>query len=196
LIYGLTKKFKRGCTICLYTTYRCNLACPYCINYLLVGKTTGEFYCPEVTPSKWYNLINDFPVPVKEVILSGGEPMLYFQIDELIHALLNTGVHVVIFTNGTVRKRLSVKSHRFRIQMTLHESCDRKVFYDNVAYYKRQYPVHIERFGDKEKRGVRTIKTSEKDIAICRNLKRFKFTPDGRLWMNDNELSDTYWREK
>lgn len=196
MIYGLTKLFKRGCVICLYTTYKCNLRCPYCINHLLVSDDIkGMLSCPEIGPWGWYDLISNFPVPVKEIFLSGGDPMLYPNISRLVDVLLQTGAHVVLFTNMMTRRKITARSRRFRIQATLHESAGKERFYDNVEYYRQQHhQVHVELFGTKAKKGQRTIKTKETDIDECRELKRFKFTPDGKLWISDSHLSDTYYR--
>jgi len=112
---------------------------------------------------------------------------------------LPLGFHISLFSNLLIKRDLSkIKSDRFRIEATLQDEKYRKRFYDNVKLYRQWVRVDIDLWGDKLIKRKRfslvkyRAKLEEKDSYICLDMKRFKFTPDGRLWTNDREIGDTY----
>ena len=197
--YGLSKLFKRGSTIGILPTYKCNLDCSYCSNKF--GRVGNKFDSIEITPDDWYRLLKNFPVKIRELHITGGEPFIYKDIQELILKLLPLGFHISLNTNLLIRRDLSmVESDKFRITGTLHNQKNVDKFYSNVDFYRQWVRVDTDVFGGtgfgraKRNRKGEAIKgkMGEKDSYLCLDMKRFKFTPDGRLWVNDREIGDTY----
>ena len=197
--YGMSKLIKRGITIGMLPTYKCNLDCEYCSNKF--GRIGNKFDSSEITPDDWYRLLSSFPVKIRELHITGGEPFMYKQIGELILKMLSLGFHVSLNSNLLIKRDLSmVKSDKFRIEATLHNFKDVVKFHSNVAYYRQWVTVDIDLFGDgrlkdnkRNKAGIAIkAKMGDKDSYVCLDMKRFKFTPDGRLWTNDREIGETY----
>ena len=195
--YGVSKLFKRGIDIGILPTYKCNLDCEHCCNKF--GRKGNRFDSKEITPDDWYRLISRFPVKIRELHYTGGEPLLYKDIQELTLKLLPLGFHISLFSNLLIKRDLSkIKSNRFRIEATLQGEKYREKFYHNVNHYRQWVRVDIDLWGDRlVKRSPFSLvkyraKLEEKDSSVCLDMKRFKFTPDGRLWVNDREIGDTY----
>lgn len=96
-LYGKTLWFRRGVNITLFLSYRCNIYCPYCSLAQINGKyPQGE----ELTLEQWKEKFDrGFPVKIKEVYLSGGEPSLVPYIAEFANYLIDKGYHVCLFSN-------------------------------------------------------------------------------------------------
>jgi len=195
--YGLSKLFKRGIDIGILPTYVCNLDCEHCCNKF--DREGNKFKSKELTPDDWYRLISIFPVKIRELHFTGGEPFLYKDIQELTLKLLSLGIHISLFSNLLIRRDMSkIKSDKFRIEATLHNEEDSDKFYSNVDYYRQWVRVDIDLWGDKliERNRFDKVKyrpkLKEKDSTVCLDMKRFKITPDGRIWPNDREIGDTY----
>ena len=75
----------------------CNLRCSYCDTMW-----ANEPDCPyeEETPEEILNYV--LGTGIRNVTLTGGEPLLQKDIRELIHVLLQAGLQVEIETNGAV----------------------------------------------------------------------------------------------
>lgn len=75
----------------------CNLKCSYCDTMW-----ANEPACPyqEETPADIVNYV--LATGIRNVTLTGGEPLLQKEIKELIHHLFKAGVRVEIETNGSV----------------------------------------------------------------------------------------------
>ncbi len=198
--YGITKKFKRGITIGMLPTYKCNLDCVHCSNKY--GREGNKFDSAEIAPADWYRLISRFPVKIRELHITGGEPFLYPQIQDLIIILLPLGFHISLNSNLLLKVPLDkVKSDRFRIEATLHEPryfpSRAKRFWENRSYYQQWVRVDVDIFADKNTRrntrtGMKFKKLMSPKNPVCLDMKRFKFTPDGRLWTHDREIGDLY----
>ena len=194
--YGMSKLFRRGIDIGILPTYRCNLDCEYCSNKF--GREGNKFDSVEMSPDDWFRILSRFPVRIKELHITGGEPFLYPDIQELILKLLPLGFNISLVSNLLIKRYLSrVKSDRFRIEATLHnpEQADR--FYENVKHYRQWVRVDIDLFSSRRRKrdmnGVAVkMKMGEEDSYKCLDMKRFKITPDGRIWPNDREIGDTY----
>jgi organic radical activating enzyme len=96
MLYWTLKKLKTGISIGLAPTYRCNQNCWYCGN-----KMGGDVFpkCPEINWEQWRDNIINFPLKIKEVVLSGGEPCIYPEIEKLVNWLLDNGYFVQFYTN-------------------------------------------------------------------------------------------------
>ena len=194
--YGVRKLFRRGIDVGILPTYRCNLDCSYCSNKF--GREGDKFDSTEISPDDWYRILSRFPVRIKELHITGGEPFLYVPIQELILKLLPLGFNISLVSNLLVWRDLSkVKSDRFRIEATLHNPKQEHIFYRNVKLFREFVRVDVDLFGEtrvkRNKDGVATkMKMGEEDSYKCLDMKRFKITPDGRIWPNDREIGDTY----
>jgi hypothetical protein len=145
-LYWKTLLFKRGITIALVLTYDCQLHCPYCIL-----KATGGY--PQSDTStflQWKDFIDRFPVRIKEVYLTGGEPTLYPHFVELTNYLLDKGYHVTVFSNLLDRKLLWIQmSYRFLITATYHHHTDSRIFVKNYNEITKLHRVDVHELGYK-----------------------------------------------
>lgn len=76
----------------------CNLRCSYCDT---MWANEADCSYEEETPEEITNYV--LAVGIRNVTLTGGEPLLQKDIRELIHLLLQAGLRVEIETNGAVR---------------------------------------------------------------------------------------------
>lgn len=76
----------------------CNLRCSYCDT---MWANEADCSYEEETPEEIINYV--LAAGIRNVTLTGGEPLLQKDIRELIHLLLQAGLRVEIETNGAVR---------------------------------------------------------------------------------------------
>lgn len=74
----------------------CNLRCNYCDTRYAISQDSGK----EMTVIEILEKVNEFKV--KNITLTGGEPLIHKDIEELIHKLIENGYKVNIETNGSV----------------------------------------------------------------------------------------------
>lgn len=82
----------------------CNLRCPYCYNKELVTGTVQDYDAVTLDDVKAHlqkrkNILTGF-------VISGGEPLLNAQLDELIIFAKNLGYSIKVDTNGTMPAKL------------------------------------------------------------------------------------------
>lgn len=85
----------------LSLTEACNFCCPYC----RPKEITPESQTNLVTPTEWLQILEAFHLlGVRAVRLTGGEPLLYPQIDELVEKIKNTHwfQDISMTTNGSL----------------------------------------------------------------------------------------------
>lgn len=74
----------------------CNFRCPYC--YVVDPATAPQ----ELTPEEIRNAIDQaHELGARRLIMLGGEPMLYPQLQEMVRYITSKGMEIEIFTNGT-----------------------------------------------------------------------------------------------
>lgn len=84
-----------GFTSTVLFTGNCNFKCDYCYNKSLKGSCDMDFQktiLPKLIQRK------DF---VDHVILSGGEPTVYADFEEMVDVLYKNGFHIGVHTNGS-----------------------------------------------------------------------------------------------
>lgn len=183
-LYYKTLKFKRGLSIELFLTYRCNLDCPYC-NLKLAG---GKIYSEESTLTEWQEFIENFPVRLKEVRLCGGEAIFYPEIVPLVKWLLSRGLHVKILTNlEEIDTLLEIPRHRrFTVSATFHKGNGVKAFYQSYQRVRRQHRITVTEIG------TRTF-----DFSHINPLQRtidetqhdeFRVAPDRTIFVGDRDM--------
>lgn len=82
---------------CLIVTYRCNAKCYMCNTWQHPSKKDEEF-----TP----DLVNKIPAGLKFINITGGEPFLREELDEIIQIALTKTKRLVISTNGYFTKKI------------------------------------------------------------------------------------------
>jgi len=185
--YGVLKRLRQGVRIYIYPTLRCNLKCKYCVNLFYNGERPTS---SEISWMEWMRIISDFPVFVREVVLSGGEPMLYSQYTELANAIVSSGRFLTVYTNLMLKKGLSVEpSVRIRLDASFHESVDSNLFLNNLQEYRKKFRVDTNEIEKNEIRGsvVKRKLQTKKDIKSCLERRKFCFSPDGRLCLSLGE---------
>lgn len=76
-------------------TYRCPLHCPYCSNPVTSGKG------PELNLNEWQRvLVEAAELGVLQVGLSGGEPLVRRDLDEIIHSARTANLYTNLITSG------------------------------------------------------------------------------------------------
>ncbi|MBU4331491.1 MAG: radical SAM protein [Planctomycetes bacterium] len=88
----------------LYLTNKCNLKCCHC--YIDAGTKNKK----ELTISQWENILDEYSNTYEgKVTFTGGEPLLYPGIYDLLKKAKSNGLTVELFTNGTLINEKNVK---------------------------------------------------------------------------------------
>jgi len=189
--FGLLKKLKRGVRIKIFPSFICNLDCWYCANKF-VGD--GDYKrVPSMNYKKWIDIINEFPVKVKEVVISGGEPAIYKDLGRLVNYLTDNKIMVTIFSNLMIVNNEIKGSKRIRIGATHHIGTDETIFKVNLQHYiDKGIRVDVEEFKqDKKVDDSYTKFVHTKGNAtglICMYSPAFYFSPDGKLFPRKFEM--------
>ena len=82
----------------LHLTYKCNLKCKYCYNKDIRN------YFSELSMNKWEKIISSISPFAKNVIITGGEPFLFKNIDRVVDMLKSANMSVIIeiISNGMI----------------------------------------------------------------------------------------------
>jgi organic radical activating enzyme len=171
--------FKSGITIQITPSFKCNLKCPYCTLYNFGDKLPKDNV--EVNLGAWYQFIKTFPVKIKEVAISGGEPSLIKYIDCFINNLLFDGYFVTVYSNLTTSSKVFsnvIKSPRFKIQSTYHASCDLHKYKMTLRQLNKKHRVDVDEIEtnflkESKKKKLTTIE-NEKDKTCLRIAPDFK----------------------
>jgi organic radical activating enzyme len=147
-LYWKTLIFKRGFNLAIFLTYKCNLGCSYCILKI----PTGNYPHSEIsTLEQWMELINRWPVRIKEIYLSGREAVLHPQFVEITNWFLGKGYHIKVFSNlmDIDKFRQIIKIHRFMITATYHHNCDKNKFMSNYNELTKRFRIDVHELGYK-----------------------------------------------
>jgi uncharacterized radical SAM superfamily Fe-S cluster-containing enzyme len=177
-LYWKTLLLRRGTTITMVLTYKCNLKCDYCI----LKAPTGSYPSSTIsTLYEWKDIIYRFPVRIKEIYLSGGEATLHPQFAEITNWLLDEGYHVKLFSNlVAVDEILKVKkSYRFMVTATYHRSMNLGTFLRNYLRVTKKHRVDVHELGTQKIHFSKLlpIVTDPKKMGD----KLFRFAPDRKL---------------
>ena len=162
--YIFTNKMKKvekyPLVLMLEPTHLCNLACSGCGRIREYADTIQEM----MTLEECLHSVDECPAPV--VTITGGEPFLYPQIQELIAAVLHRGKHIYFCTNGILLEKAldDMKPHpnfTFNIHVDgLEETHDR------ILERKGAFNTALA--------GIK--KAKEKGFRVCTNTTIFKDT--------------------
>lgn len=97
--------------IYLLLTQKCNLSCPFCIR----GKTRNL----DLDIDAWNEILNKNDFLDYQLLLTGGEPSLYKNINKIIELSINKFKSISINTNGVDSKWIDLLKHNVHIQISL-----------------------------------------------------------------------------
>lgn len=187
--YGLRKRFKRGITITMILTYKCNLDCFYCTNKLPTGKRPKA---KESTIDQLKIFINTFPYKIREVHISGGSPELHPNFNGFVNWLLEEKYFVKVFTNLNKHHLLyGLKwSNRLMLVATFHHSDNYNRFNKVYKVLKKVMRVELEEIQDGEPQyyfesRFKPLETAE---ILKQDNKMIRVSPDLKLYTNCYEL--------
>src|SRR5215210_3441021 len=90
----------RPYTLVAELTYQCPLHCPYCSNPVDIG---GDRWRSELETEHWTRVFREArALGVLQLALTGGEPMLRRDLDELVAAARALGLYSTLVTAGTL----------------------------------------------------------------------------------------------
>lgn len=79
----------------------CNLSCPFCFGPTDVGRSN------DMMVNSWYKILNKLvSYGVKGIVISGGEPTLYKDLNLLVRRAKQLGLSVVVSTHGRFEKKV------------------------------------------------------------------------------------------
>ena len=183
-LYSKTLWLRRGTLLKILITYDCNLACPYCNLKLVTGRMPDS---PNSTIQEWLEFIDRFPVKVKEVTIEGGEPTMYPDIDKLVNAILDKGLHVRFYTNLVYIEELKRirRSYRFRVIATFHKNGSARLFVNNYREVKRRHSIVVYEIGHRIFRFSRLRPLQTKADELVNQF--FFITPQRRIYIGIQE---------
>src|SRR3954469_25333484 len=90
----------RPYTLVAELSYRCPLHCPYCSNPVAIG---GERFRDELETEHWTRVFDEARrLGVLQLALTGGDPMVRRDLDELVAAGRAAGLYSTLVTAGTL----------------------------------------------------------------------------------------------
>jgi PqqA peptide cyclase len=93
----------RPYTLVAELSYRCPLHCPYCSNPVDIG---GDRWRAELETEHWTRVFREArALGVVQLALTGGEPMVRRDLDELVSAAREAGLYSTLVTAGTTLTR-------------------------------------------------------------------------------------------
>ena len=119
----------------------CNFGCYFCHNEGI----SRSFFRHNLTINQYVLLYNTYKnlEQWNGVTLSGGEPLMYHQIDELVERLYNEGAKITIVTNGSLLgEHLLMLRYVKRINVSIH-TMDEKI-YENITNRKKVFQIVLE----------------------------------------------------
>ncbi len=122
-------------------TNSCNYGCYFCHNEGIVNSLVRH----DLTVDDYVWLFNTYKELEQwnEVTLSGGEPLIYFQIDALVEKLYLAGAKITIVTNGSLlSEHLLMLKYVERINVSIHTMNEE--IYETITNRKRVFKKVIE----------------------------------------------------
>lgn len=186
--YEKTLMFRRGVMLQINPTYACNFHCAYCSVDMVKGKRPST---KGISIEEWKKKVEGFPIKIREIFISGGEPTLVKWIPEFVNWLLDEGYHVTVFSNlFNAEELLKIKkSYRFQIRTTYHhigeESLER--FERQLAKVKDYHTISIAEIGHRTLPYTDVV--NEYFVMDDLKSKEFRYAPDGYLYTSHYELA-------
>jgi organic radical activating enzyme len=190
--YGLLRRMKRGISLAIDLTFKCNYKCSICSLHLVNGRIYPEMETKSF--EFWKKFIDDFPIPIQEIYLSGGEPVLVKYLPLLTNYLLNKKICVSIWSNISIPEVFEaiIHSKLFRIVTVYHPDQTDLAKFLLACEQIRNYGLRldVEEIGDKQFIAGSTLKPFWDMERInkykCKN--RFYVDPFGRMFTSYHDL--------
>ena len=108
---------RTGLPVVFIRLFGCNLKCSYCdTKYSCEGNDYSEMTIDDIMKK-----VSSFGI--KNITLTGGEPLIHSNVESLIEELLNAGLYVNIETNGSVDCMKYLKYDPSRLMVTADFKC-------------------------------------------------------------------------
>lgn len=196
--FGLMKRMHRGCRLMIFPSFRCPVQCSYCTlrfaSDIINGKMITTPKEDELSLEEWKQIIRSYPKKVREVQVSGGEPLVWRDYSAFVNWCLDEGYFVTVFSSLWNQKGLNVReSVRLRIGATYHRNMPKELFEYHLKLYRAKYRVNVE---EVETDAVVSSYTkpmeSQEYSSTCAGL---MWGPDGKLFFDFWDLCDHYARQ-
>lgn len=182
---ALKYRLATGYTLSLTLTYLCNLnekTCPECAMRFLGGLKKVK----DSTLMEWQNYITNFPVKIKELYITGGEPQLVPYFVDLCDWALNDGYLVKVFTNLMTDTIYDVrKSPNFSIYAVYHHKSNKGLFLRNWQKTRTKHWIDVFEIETQEIPGstITPLQTdinelSDSNLIVSPDLKLFTSCAD------------------
>ena len=149
----------------LEPTHRCNLSCAGCDRIRLYEKS----HAPDLTPDECFEAVSSSGAPV--VTVTGGEPLLYTGLKELLAGLFNMRRHVYLCTNGLLASSfVGAFAPDRRLTLSFHVDGTEET-HDRVTGRPGSFATTIEAIKRAKERGFR----------VWTNTSIYKWTQTKRL---------------
>lgn len=190
--YGLQKRLSRGVDLVIYLTFACNYKCSYCglkmpISYPdpVMAFPDGPMEKTKLTVEGWKDFITNFPIKIREIKLTGGEPVFYNGFIQLSNWILEQGYFLHINTNLSTTYKLTHinPSSRLYIQATYHPSeTPLSGFLYNQERVSEEHRVETQQIGKVVEQGMRKIPWSTMEDAKKTFKRTLVVAPDGAIY--------------
>ena len=187
LRFGMLRRFKRGATITIYPTLRCNLDCHYCSQKIYNGLEPAGVREDELEVEQWIGLLKRFMrhVKVQQVHYTGGEPLLRKDCAELVNWLTAQGIFVTIYSNLTIFDSVIKPSLFLRFDTTYHHHMNKERYLKNLKKYKDSgFNMYVHELGHRELKETDEVREYEPlDAGTGGMTDRLSFAPDGSMFV-------------
>lgn len=200
LRYGIMRRLGRGITLSFTLTFRCNLKCEYCSNWLPEETLP---YAKESTFEELKAYVEKFPIRIRQVKLSGGSPELNMAFVDFTNWLLDQGYYVAILTNlmhPDVLKRLK-PSRRLIFLASYHhtdkwKSISEEKYTDIYNDLRKTYRVVVHEIGKTKLLPYSNLhyKFNKEDMKGYSDLLRV--SPDLKAYVNCHSMFSDKAKEK
>ncbi|GAB4294664.1 MAG: adenosyl-hopene transferase HpnH [Desulfuromonadia bacterium] len=111
----LTRQRRYPLVLMLEPTHRCNLACSGCGRIREYGETLSH----ELSLERCLEAVDECPAPV--VTVTGGEPLLYGSLPDLLSGIISRRRHIQLCTNGLLLSdRIHTLPHHPNLTINVH----------------------------------------------------------------------------
>jgi len=194
--FQIASYVRRGVTLNIVQSWKCNLSCDYCSWRIGTdGYPSDRRGGRKFTTKQWRWFVNEFPVKVRVIHVTGGEPTISDVTLDFIDWCLGRGFLVYVITNLTNDNLLRVrKSWRLRIEATCHAGCDEAKWLARLKRVgKKHRGIHVKELGGKrlplpsDQKGWDTI-----PLLWSPKRDRFMVGPDGCMFLSAGERANYY----
>jgi len=192
--YENLKRLKRGIRLYVFLSFKCNFDCAYCV--AKIPNKQYPAYEGERTFEEWKEFISTFPVKVKELRITGGEPFENDVTVPLANWAVSEGYFVIIETNLSVNMYKIwqlTNTKKVQLYVTYHRGqIDKDEWLLNYNFIKRILPkctIIANSFAKKEFSSAVVKDWVEPDTM---RVPKFIIGPDLQIFRNCFEAYGAY----